>query len=194
MNPHLGFLRAILDAPKDQTPRLVYADWLEEQGEPRARAQAEYLRVECQLDALPPKARERRKLRSRLRELQAAVGNDWWRALDHSPVEECVVFAFECPQRWDTLQPTASDEVRHCSKCNQDVYYCHSTAEAREHAAAGHCVAVDMRALRLPGDISRRERRRLLGKVAPHVRRRIPLSLRGPATDRAEGQANPEST
>ena len=30
---HDAFLRAILDAPDDDTPRLVYADWLEERGE-----------------------------------------------------------------------------------------------------------------------------------------------------------------
>jgi uncharacterized protein (TIGR02996 family) len=32
-----AFLQAILDSPDDDTPRLVYADWLEEQGDQRAR-------------------------------------------------------------------------------------------------------------------------------------------------------------
>jgi uncharacterized protein (TIGR02996 family) len=36
------FIRAILDSPGDETPRLVYADWLEERGDPRGA----YLRAE----------------------------------------------------------------------------------------------------------------------------------------------------
>jgi uncharacterized protein (TIGR02996 family) len=34
MNHDDAFLQAILDAPDDDTPRLVYADWLEEYGQP----------------------------------------------------------------------------------------------------------------------------------------------------------------
>ncbi len=40
-----GFLRTILDAPDDDAPRLVYADWLEEHGRPE---RAEFIRVECE--------------------------------------------------------------------------------------------------------------------------------------------------
>lgn len=29
------FLRAIIDDPDDDGPRLIYADWLEERGDPR---------------------------------------------------------------------------------------------------------------------------------------------------------------
>jgi uncharacterized protein (TIGR02996 family) len=36
------FIRAIVDSPGDETPRLVYADWLEERGDPRGA----YLRAE----------------------------------------------------------------------------------------------------------------------------------------------------
>jgi uncharacterized protein (TIGR02996 family) len=36
------FLRAILDDPADDTARLAYADWLEEQGDPRAEALRAY--------------------------------------------------------------------------------------------------------------------------------------------------------
>jgi uncharacterized protein (TIGR02996 family) len=34
--PISAFLDAIADAPEDVTPRLVFADWLEEHGDPRA--------------------------------------------------------------------------------------------------------------------------------------------------------------
>ena len=43
--------RAILAHPDDDTPRLVYADWLEENG--RAE-EAEFIRVECRLEAGHP--------------------------------------------------------------------------------------------------------------------------------------------
>jgi uncharacterized protein (TIGR02996 family) len=45
-----AFLRAIFDAPDDDTPRLVYADFLEEHGEPE---RAEFIRVQCELARLP---------------------------------------------------------------------------------------------------------------------------------------------
>jgi uncharacterized protein (TIGR02996 family) len=41
-----AFLRAIFDSPEDDTPRLVYADWLEEHGEEIA-AKAIRLSIEC---------------------------------------------------------------------------------------------------------------------------------------------------
>jgi uncharacterized protein (TIGR02996 family) len=41
-----AFLRAIADTPDDDTPRLVYADWLEEHGDPDRAA---YLRVQCRI-------------------------------------------------------------------------------------------------------------------------------------------------
>ena len=40
-----AFLRAVLDAPGDDAPRLIYADWLTERGDPRG----EFIRVQCVL-------------------------------------------------------------------------------------------------------------------------------------------------
>ena len=39
------FLQAVLENPDDDTPRLIYADWLEERGDPRG----EFIRVQCEL-------------------------------------------------------------------------------------------------------------------------------------------------
>jgi uncharacterized protein (TIGR02996 family) len=63
-----SFLRAIFDTPEDDTPRLVYADFLEENGEPD---RAELIRVQCQLAALRRRSEpvERHELRNREREL-----------------------------------------------------------------------------------------------------------------------------
>jgi uncharacterized protein (TIGR02996 family) len=45
-----AFLQAIIENPDDDTPRLVYADWLEEHGHPDRAA---FLRVQCHLARLP---------------------------------------------------------------------------------------------------------------------------------------------
>ena len=45
LSQHEAFLRAIFDAPDDDTPRLVYADFLEENGETEW---AEFIRVSCE--------------------------------------------------------------------------------------------------------------------------------------------------
>ena len=44
-----AFLRAILADPEDDTPRLVYADYLEEHGDPD---RAEFIRVQCAMAKL----------------------------------------------------------------------------------------------------------------------------------------------
>ena len=47
------FIREILGNPKDDVARQVYADWLEEQGDPVASAKAEYLRTTVELADRP---------------------------------------------------------------------------------------------------------------------------------------------
>jgi uncharacterized protein (TIGR02996 family) len=42
-----AFLQAILESPDDDAPRLVYADWLDEHGDP---ARAEFIRLQCRLE------------------------------------------------------------------------------------------------------------------------------------------------
>jgi uncharacterized protein (TIGR02996 family) len=46
LSQHEAFLRAIFDAPEDDTPRLVYADFLQENGE---EERAEFIRVQCEI-------------------------------------------------------------------------------------------------------------------------------------------------
>jgi uncharacterized protein (TIGR02996 family) len=58
-----AFWKAIREAPEEDGPRLVYADWLEEQGE---ADRAEFIRVQCALDKLGPDRRKGRKERARL--------------------------------------------------------------------------------------------------------------------------------
>ena len=80
MSPaHAPFLRAIWDAPHDDAPRLVYADFLEETGEPVHVARAEFIRLQCELarfgefDDSPRRA----KLAEREKELMKQHGRAW---------------------------------------------------------------------------------------------------------------------
>lgn len=58
---HLPFLRSIADDPIDETPFLVYADWLEDQSDPRA----EFIRVFCRFNFHDEKS-ERERLSAML--------------------------------------------------------------------------------------------------------------------------------
>jgi uncharacterized protein (TIGR02996 family) len=79
MNYHDAFLRAILESPEDDTPRLVYADWLEEQGDPRG----EFIRVQCLLARIREGDPQRRSLQRRERELLGEHGPKWQGPLRH---------------------------------------------------------------------------------------------------------------
>ncbi len=50
-----GFLAAILANPADDTPRLILADWLEENGQ---ESRAEFIRVQIELASVIPKAQK----------------------------------------------------------------------------------------------------------------------------------------
>src|SRR5438045_2176597 len=65
------FLRAIWDTPHDDGPRLIYADWLEERGDPRG----EFIRVQCELARRG--AQDTARLRARERKLAEAHAKDW---------------------------------------------------------------------------------------------------------------------
>ena len=47
-----SFLQAIRDDPLDDTPRLIFADWLQEQTNPLLASRGELLGVQCQLEPL----------------------------------------------------------------------------------------------------------------------------------------------
>jgi uncharacterized protein (TIGR02996 family) len=154
MNDERGFLRALREDPNDEVSRLVYADWLEEQGDPRG----EFLRLEVQLSHMPAEDPQRTEGEARLRELRASLDPGWLARLDRTPVENCSLggppFLFRCPRRWEELQDTTlGPAVRFCHECEQKVYHCGSVEEAQERARDGLCVAVDSRLVRTEGDL-----------------------------------------
>jgi uncharacterized protein (TIGR02996 family) len=73
-----AFLRAIVTEPADDTARLVYADWLEETGEPVQVARAEFIRAQIQAHTLHPNDPRRAELQGRAAELFAANWVEWW--------------------------------------------------------------------------------------------------------------------
>jgi uncharacterized protein (TIGR02996 family) len=79
-----AFFRAIEADPADDTPRLVYADWLDEHARTDAdRARAEFVRVQCEL-ARDPDSPRRAELAARERELLSfapAWAGSWRTAL-----------------------------------------------------------------------------------------------------------------
>ena len=67
------FLAAIIASPDDIVPRLVYADWLEEQGDPRG----EFIRVQCERETLEERDPRCVDLDYRERSLLAEHRNIW---------------------------------------------------------------------------------------------------------------------
>ena len=72
-----AFLAAIAADPSRELARLVYADWLDERGDPRGPV----LRLEGRLFALPETSDEARELRRELGAVAAGVDVRWWAAV-----------------------------------------------------------------------------------------------------------------
>jgi uncharacterized protein (TIGR02996 family) len=162
-----AFIRAILDNPRDDAPRLVYADWLDERGDPTSITKAEVLRLTAQLTQ-PGKGKGWKKARrKRLQQLAAALDPDWLAAVSRLAVENCyekrvrgesrrvglVQFEFLCDRRWEDLRPTDDRTIRFCDACRQSVHYCDTINEARRHAWEGRCIAVDIGVIRRERDL-----------------------------------------
>ncbi len=75
--PVLALLRAAKEAPEDDTPRLVLADWLQEHGGPPDLARAEFVRVQCALARLPKGDSRRAALQRREQELREQHRAAW---------------------------------------------------------------------------------------------------------------------
>jgi uncharacterized protein (TIGR02996 family) len=80
-----ALLQAILADPDDDLPRLVYADYLEERGDPRA----EFIRLQCQLAALQAYDAHRYSLESRIQALVAQHAPEWERPFLDLGAEQC---------------------------------------------------------------------------------------------------------
>src|SRR5262245_13845876 len=77
-----SFLAAILDAPDDDAPRLVYADWLDEHGD---GARAEFIRLDIRLGRMLSDDPARSGLRRQIAELRQPHFQQWVDRLPQFP-------------------------------------------------------------------------------------------------------------
>ncbi len=150
----LPFIREIMFDVGDDTPRMIYADWLDERDDPRG----EFLRIDLLLSQAAATDETSAKLREQRGKLIDKLDPQWISLLARSPIELCpqkVEFQFMCPNRWQNLKPFGDDQsVRYCDQCGKSVTYCFTIAGAREKAIRGQCVAVDPSVQRLPEDLT----------------------------------------
>lgn len=72
-----NLVQAILAEPDDDTPRLVLADWFEEQGDPAGVARAEFIRTQIERARLDPRDPQQSEMQAREYRLLAAHAKDW---------------------------------------------------------------------------------------------------------------------
>src|SRR5262249_6205373 len=77
MSTEKSFLDAVCEAPDDDAPGLVFADWLEDNGQPE---RAELIRLQCRLAAMSEWDDGHDALVAREKELLAAHGKKWAKA------------------------------------------------------------------------------------------------------------------
>jgi uncharacterized protein (TIGR02996 family) len=164
------FLRKLLDNPAEDTVRLVYADWLDEQSDPESIAKAAFLRGTVSLSAPSLPARKRKVAKKKLQKLAAGLETEWLGVVSKLKLENCQkkesppltrglrqAFQVICNKKWEELAPTDAPGARFCESCRESVYYCDTIVVAREHAESGHCVAIDLGVIRRRGDLDPRE-------------------------------------
>ena len=77
MNQENAFLTAILSEPDDMTHRLVYADWLDDQGDEASGQRTEFIRAQIERLTLHPSHPRMRALLGREAELLALHETEW---------------------------------------------------------------------------------------------------------------------
>src|SRR6476646_10103294 len=73
--PHAAaFLRDVIENPDDDAPRLIFADWLDDNGD---SDRAEFIRLQVERDRLPAHSVRSWQLRARERKLEQQHGERW---------------------------------------------------------------------------------------------------------------------
>ena len=150
-------------AQHEEGSRMVYADWLEEHGDP---IRAEFLRLQEMIPRLA-EGSHFDATAARMRQLSESISIDWRKKVARPLIENCLGVELECPKDWGSLSATERPDVRYCGSCRQKVYYCGSIGEARTYALAGRCVAVDLVQIRYPHDLEP-ERPMRMGMIMPY--------------------------
>jgi uncharacterized protein (TIGR02996 family) len=156
MHDEDGFLSAIRQTPADDTARLVFADWLDEQDDPTCKAKADFIRLDLRMAALPEQSLHRARCLNRLQAFASFLGREWLAVVSNPKLEGCrAASEVGCPERWARLTPTENPRLRFCGSCRQPIRYCDSLEVARDHAALGNCGAVSLALARRVEDLTR---------------------------------------
>lgn len=172
MNPEDAFLQAILETPDDAAPRLVYADWLEERGDPRA----EFVKVQCALAGATADDQLRHALQVREKRLLARHAGDWCAPLGLDP-DQCefrqgFVEAVEIHSDRFLERPEAPFRVAPV----RQIHFLHATKRIRELVDChllGKLTALDLSANAL------RDQGAAALAASPHLSRLTALDLGG---------------
>jgi uncharacterized protein (TIGR02996 family) len=119
MSDEKALLAAIWEHPHDDTPRLVYADWLQETGEPANVARAEFIRLQCEKERLDEwdDSERRGQLQSKAFALQKKHGMTWKRGLPRSLESAGFSRGFLLPKRrrfsGEKFLKVTGDELAH---------------------------------------------------------------------------------
>ncbi len=89
MSDEKALLAAIWEHPHEDTPRLMYADWLDECGGKSNAARAEFIRVQCQLANLDGNDLRYDALQKREKELQEKWDKPWRKAMPKGCKQSC---------------------------------------------------------------------------------------------------------
>jgi uncharacterized protein (TIGR02996 family) len=102
MTDHEAFLTAIAADPRDRATRLIYADWLEEQGD----ARCELIRIEDDLRTLPPTDDRFWQAKQRRNRLRRRAPADWLAALRYAYPAPIFVHGWpdDVPGRWRLIR------------------------------------------------------------------------------------------
>jgi uncharacterized protein (TIGR02996 family) len=139
MHDEDGFLAVIRQTPADDTARLVYADWLDEQDDRACKLKAEFIRLELRLANGPYSF----GLSYHLQVIAEQIDSDWLVVISRPKIEGCPEqLANGCPSDWSRLSPTSHPSARTCAVCRTAVHYTRSRAEAQQYLLLGQRTAV----------------------------------------------------
>jgi uncharacterized protein (TIGR02996 family) len=162
------FLNHLIANPSDDTTRMVYSDWLEENGRTEA---ADFVRAQLKLATALPDTEEFHTAKHTLHLLADLFPSHWRRTIARPPIENCDVrFELQCPKQWGQLTPTNDPTQRFCGTCQRNVHYAPTVDKARSLALAGQCVVVDVGQYRRKNDLEEEERYMMAGMIAPPSR------------------------
>lgn len=143
------FLAAVLEDVEQNETRLVYADWLEEHGDP---VKSSYLRLEIEAHEILSEGRLlSEELRLKLLDESLRLSLAWTALVTRARIEGCRHWSREdCPGRWELLQQTEELSSRRCDICLALVNYRYTISRGDQ---VYEPVAIDPAAKRSPGDL-----------------------------------------